>query len=114
MQLFSRLVALWLLLGMAASSGGAQSFLLSAQPAHPAGCHAPRPATPPAAPASYQCCVNGHHAAIPSAPVSLRPLLAEFSRKPDSGGGSASLLLAHVAVIAASSSSPPGSAPLRI
>jgi hypothetical protein len=58
--------------------------------------------------------VNGHHAAIPTAPVSVRPLLAEFSREAGGDGLSTSVQLTRAALSATLSTSPPGSTLLRI
>ena len=73
------------------------------------------PEQPSRVPVSYQCCVNGHHAAIPQAMFSARPLLALFSK---SHGGEdfslASVLAAHFSTVIVPASSPPGIAPLRI
>jgi hypothetical protein len=120
MQWLARMVAVLLLTALAAAQPGSQVLALSAGPPLPAdGCHGhmahhgSSPATP--APASYQCCVNGHHAAIPVAAFSGHRLVAlisglhddfcvalrSTSHKPSPGSF-------------APSSSPPGGVPLRI
>jgi hypothetical protein len=79
-----RMIALLLLVLMAGTLPGAQALAFpEAQPLpphpHPAGCHSPGstvPATPDPAPTSYQCCVNGHHAAIPNASFTLGSVTA--------------------------------------
>jgi hypothetical protein len=78
-------------------------------------CQRHMPEQPSRVPVSYQCCVNGHHAAIPQATFSPRPLLALFSKS--HGGENFSLacaLAADFSTVAVPSSSPPGIAPLRI
>lgn len=98
---------------------------LASQPAPPAGCHRSEslaspplpvvPATIPPAPRSYQCCVAGHHAAIPFAPFSFLQVLAHVGDA--SGAGQFSLLAAvHFLSIVLISpfGSPPGSFSLRI
>ncbi len=72
-------------MGCALIGAHAQLFP-AAQASHPAGCHGRGPGIPsrshfPApipAPTSYQCCVNGHHAAIPNAAFSLRSMAAQL------------------------------------
>ena len=104
---------------------GRLSTVLSSQPAPPAGCHSPElpaslplpvvPATIPPAPRSYQCCVTGHHIAIPFASFSHRLV---FSCVGDaSGAGQFSLLTAarsSSSVLISPFGSPPGSVSLRI
>ena len=82
---------------------------------HAAGCHGHGPAAPSPGPSSYQCCVNGHHAAIPNPSFSLRVMDAQLRRLED--GETARLgyvPLAASALSAVASDSPPGIAPLRI
>jgi len=123
MQRIWRMVAIRLSLTVATALSGAQALPFPApQSGHhhhnPAGCHehgpaAPSPPSP--APTSYQCCVNGHHAVIPSAAFSTRPLPAQFARL--DGGEDFSLsstLSAHFSLNVVTSNSPPGIAPLRI
>lgn len=115
MPLSSRIVAVIVLLAVGAAFASAPGSDHSIpQPKLPP-CHGHMPEQPARAPLSYQCCVNGHHAAIPQATFSARPLLALF---PKSHGGEdfalASVLAAHFSTVVAPSSSPPGIAPLRI
>jgi len=74
------MIAVGLLGTIFAALPGAQTLAaFPAAPAgHPAGCHSHRPPTPSPAPASYQCCVSGHDAAIPNAAFSSRPLEARI------------------------------------
>lgn len=82
---------------------------------HPAGCHSHVPANSSPAPISFQCCVNGHHAAIPNAAFTIRPLEAQIC-----GLSDASALRSHFAhdrlsvLFVVPSNSPPGAVPLRI
>ncbi|MGA9981794.1 MAG: hypothetical protein WBQ08_24470 [Candidatus Sulfotelmatobacter sp.] len=97
----------------------------TSHPARSAGCHSqelpaslPRPVVPatvPQAPRSYQCCVTGHHIAIPFASFSLRLVLACVGDA--SGAGRFSFLTtAHFPslVLISPFGSPPGSVSLRI
>jgi hypothetical protein len=60
-----RPIALFLLAPFLLAMLSAQSIALPTMPAgHPAGCHENEP-TPSPAPVSYQCCVMGHHWAMP-------------------------------------------------
>jgi hypothetical protein len=105
-----------LLLVIAATLRGTQALASPAMPADPpAGCHSDSPALPSPAPSSHQCCVNGHHAAIPNALFSDSPLAAQLC----SLAATEQLRLGFVpnhrpAAGDVSSSSPPGVAPLRI
>jgi hypothetical protein len=77
----------------------------------PAGCHGRRPATP----TGFQCCVNGHHAAIPNAwftsrPMDARLLVLAGDEQLRLGFAAARLFVMFVIP----SNSPPGAAPLRI
>src|SRR5579864_6016473 len=76
MQLFSRIVGVLLLAGLAASSAGARAFTLpAAQNTPPAGCHGHAlPARAPA-PLSHQCCIAGHDHAVPGSVFSGITLL---------------------------------------
>jgi hypothetical protein len=69
----------------------------------------------PAPPVSFQCCVNGHHAALPSAMFSSRPLPAQIS---DSDREAKlpvdSALTGNFAALLLPSVSPPHPAPRRI
>lgn len=75
MQTSLRMIAVGLLGAIfAALPGALAAAVFPGTPAgHAAGCHSPRPATSPA-PSSYQCCVNGHHAALPNASFASRAL----------------------------------------
>jgi hypothetical protein len=115
MPLSSRIVAVIVLVAVGVAFASAQASDHSIpQPKLPP-CHGHMPEQPSRAPVSYQCCVNGHHAAIPRATFQARPLVALFS-KSDGGENSslASVLAAHFSMIVTPSSSPPGIAPLRI
>ena len=115
-----RMAAVALLVTMAAALPGAHGLQVStAQTEHPAGCHGHGPATPSPSPSnlptSYQCCVSGHHAAIPNSAFSLRSTasqLCQLDRGEDLG--LKSVLRHDPAVMLVSSYSPPGTAPLRI
>lgn len=81
---------------------------------HPAGCHGHRPVAPSPAPISFQCCVNGHHAAIPNAAFTI-------PQDAPRCGSNADVQLCigresdrNIVQFLFSSSSPPGSSPLRI
>jgi hypothetical protein len=115
MPLCSRIVAVIVLVAVGAAFASAQASEHSIpQPKLPP-CHGHVPELPSRVPVSYQCCVNGHHAAMPQATFSARPLLALFS-KSDSGENFSLgfALSAHSSIIVVPSSSPPGIAPLRI
>ena len=94
---------------------GAQALAVPGAPVgHPAGCHSHRPAAPSPTP-SYQCCVNGHQAAIPNASFSSRPLDARLCGL--AGDEQLPVGLAcdrHFVTFVVPSNSPPGAAPLRI
>jgi len=118
MLLLSRITALVLLLGMASMPGAAlvPQGRLSAPLA---GCHGRhsghRSEAPLPVPASLQCCVNGHHAALPSATFSSRtPLapIADFNRESNLFVNSAGA--SHFAPSLLPSVRPPGLTPLRI
>jgi len=115
MPLSSHIVAVIVLVGVGAAFTSAQGADHSIpQPKLPP-CHGHLPEQPARAPLSYQCCVNGHHAAIPQATFSARPLLALFPKSHGAEGFSlASVLAAHFSTVVAPSSSPPGTVPLRI
>jgi hypothetical protein len=98
---------------------------LASKPARAAGCHDHTlptslpspvfPATVPRAPRSYQCCVTGHHAAIPLAPFSLRLVLAWVGETTDAAQFSSVTELHFSSLLLVSPfSSPPGSFSLRI
>jgi hypothetical protein len=108
-----RMVAMLLLLTMMAGLPAAQAMPVPL--AHAAGCHSHRPETPSPAPISYQCCVNGHHAAVPIVSFALHFALAEVISSDGVDGPSLALLLGvNSAPSIFPSASPPGVAPLRI
>jgi len=111
-----RMVVVLLSLSVATALPGAHALPFpAAQTGHPAGCHGHGPAAPSPAPASYQCCVNGHDAAIPSAACAMRPLVAQFAAL--AGGEDlalASTFRADFSSNVVTAGSPPGTAPLRI
>jgi hypothetical protein len=113
-----RMVAVWLLIPMAMALPGAQAMSSPAAPArHPAGCHSPAPATRFPAPTSYQCCTNGHQAAMPNASFALRSSIsvAQLCSLDGSGGPRLSFVSClQSAVLVVPSNSPPGVAPLRV
>jgi len=115
MPLSSRIVAVVVLVAVGAAFASAQASDHSIpQPKLPP-CHGQMPEQPSRVPVSYQCCVNGHHAAIPQATFSARPLLALFSKSEGGQNSSlASVLAAHFSTVIVPASSPPGIAPLRI
>jgi hypothetical protein len=87
MQGSLRTVAVLLVVTMAAALAGGQAFafpeaqavLLHPVHLHPAGCHSSKPLTPASTlPTSYQCCANGHHAAIPNASFTVRSTAAQL------------------------------------
>ena len=113
------MIAVLLLGTIFAALPGAQALaeaVFSVAPAgHPAGCHSHRPATPTPAPASYQCCVNGHVAAIPNAAFSSRPLEARICGMSDASGLRPDFTHDRLSVsFVVPSNSPPSAVPLRI
>lgn len=110
-----RMVATLLLFTMAAALPGAQAMPFAAPAGHATGCHGHGPASPVPASTHYQCCVNGHHAAVPTVSSSPRFLVSQVCSL-DGGDGPrlASLLGLNSALFVFSSNRPPGSAPLRI
>jgi hypothetical protein len=115
-----RMVAVLLLLTMATALPGAHVLPFSVtQSGHPAKCHGHGPATPSPAPTSYQCCVNGHQAAIPNAAFSLRSSLGSVAAQVDRLDGRELSRLDFVRIFRSGlfvvpSISPPDAAPLRI
>jgi hypothetical protein len=115
-----RMVAVWLLVPMAIALGGSQAMSSPAAPArHPAGCHSPAPATRFPAPTSYQCCANGHQAALPNPSFALgssfRCVTAQLCSLDSSDSPRLSFVSClHSAVFVVPSNSPPDVAPLRI
>ena len=112
MRPHSRMAALLLLVALAATLPGVQAVVISAAPTHPAGCHNHLPSKP--APASYQCCVSGHHAALPNATFSPRPLPTQVFALSSEELSLTSIASLPSAILVFPCSSPPGSAPLRI
>jgi hypothetical protein len=82
-----------------------------------AACHSHHPATVPAAPlktpASCQCCVEGHRAAIANAEFSPPPLTQVAAERPQHSFLAISWPPPS-AVFSVTSASPPGAAPLRV
>jgi hypothetical protein len=109
-----RAVSVLLLITMAAMPGAQAMPFPAAPAAHPAGCHGHGPSAPSPVPASYQCCVNGHDAAIPSTACAMRPLVAQFATLDGEDLTLSSTFSAHSSSNVVTASSPPGIAPLRI
>jgi hypothetical protein len=111
-----RMVAVLLLITFSSSLLGAQDHLFPAAPVdHPAGCHSHGPATPTPAPASYQCCANGHHTAIPNGAFSLPSFAEQICNVGSSDYPHLNAVAGfNPAVLVVPSSSPPGASPLRI
>ena len=125
-----RMVATLLLLATALALPGAEAMPSVAPAGHAAGCHVhgayghgPHndgayrhgPANPVPASTDYQCCVNGHHAAIPNLSFSLRFMAVQVSSLDGTDGPRLALLLRlNSAVFVFPSDSPPGPVPLRI
>jgi hypothetical protein len=121
MYVIWRMVAVWLVMSVACTLISAQPpLLLAAQGGHAAGCHdgqgptSPSPALPSPVPKGYECCVSGHHAAIPSAAFSFRSATVGLSvnRGDVREGNFVPFILSSRLVVF--SSSPPGAVPLRI
>lgn len=76
MRICSRVIAVFLLTPFLTAMLSTQSLALPTMPhEHPAGCHENGPATPSPAPAHYQCCVMGHHWAMPGTTFSVHRLV---------------------------------------
>jgi hypothetical protein len=101
-----------LLLGTMALSGTHAFALPAAASSHPAGCHGHKAPAPAPAPVSYQCCVAGHHPAMPGTVFSAPRLLPDGGDAFDvrTGGSAFAAVKGRTAPIP----SPPGSPPLRI
>jgi len=129
MQGSMRMVAVLLLVTMAAALAGVQGLAFPVAQAdsfplslplhlHPAGCHSQEssaPKTPSPLPTSYQCCANGHHAAIPSASFTVRSMAAQLCSLvsvDEPRLNFASSLRSET--LPAPSNSPPSGVPLRI
>jgi|SRR5579864_6801304 len=106
-----RMVAGLLLVVIAATLPGLHALAFSA--AQPAGCHSHGPASPH--PATFQCCANGHQAAIPNAAFSPPAMDVQMCRRAAGELGRFSLASdRHSVMFVVPSISPPGMAPLRI
>jgi hypothetical protein len=101
------------------------SAYLASQPAPTTGCHSHAlpaslplpvvPATVPPAPRSYECCVTGHHAAIPFASFSLRLVFACVGEATGAEQFSLATTVHSSSIVLISAfGSPPGSFSLRI
>ncbi len=117
MQPSLRMTAVLLLGTILAGVSGALAAAVS--PAlttgHSAGCHGHGPATPSPAPVSFQCCVNGHHAAIPNASFTLRSQDAAISASVADEQLRIGFACHRNSVeFLFSSNSPPGTTPLRL
>jgi hypothetical protein len=111
-----RVVAMLLTVSLAAAWPEAQAMPFAGAPApHSAGCHGQRPANPAPASTRYECCANGHHAAVPSGSFSLQVAAVQVGSL---GRGDGCSLAWTFGVKSATflfpSNSPPGAAPLRI
>ena len=111
----SRIAAV-LLLGVVSSIfPGAPSFALPDPPAHSAGCHSHQSPAPSPAPVSYQCCVAGHHVAIPGVSFSGQfPLLYLCKASEADSRPMASIGHHNFLIQIPSPDGSPGLAPLRI
>jgi len=110
-----RMVATLLLLTMAAAWPGAEAMTAVTPGGDAGGCHGHGPATPSPVPTGYECCVNGHHAAIPNLSFCLRFVAAQVSSLDGSDDPQLALLLRlNSTVLVFPSDSPPGPVPLRI
>ena len=108
-----RMVAVVLLIAMAAMPA-AQAMPFPAAPSGRPGCHGHAPASPLPSPTNYQCCVSGHHAAMPSAAFSIGSMAAELCSLEQSERAHLQFGSFPSALLALPNSSPPGAAPLRI
>jgi hypothetical protein len=110
-----RIVATLLVLTVAALPGALAMPPVPAPAGHAAGCHGHGPANPSHLPTSYQCCVSGHHAAVPTVSFSLRGVATQVGSLDGVDGLRFALLLSvNSAVLIFPSNSPPGLTPLRI
>ena len=119
MQAGLRMIAVGLLGVIFAALPGARAGAVFAETSaeHPAGCHShgPETPTPNRAPASYQCCVNGHHAAIPNASFASRALEARSCGMSDASGLRPDLAHDRLSLLfVVPSCSPPRAVSLRI
>jgi len=113
MRWCSRIVSLLLLLPFLSAMFTAQGFASSLMPAeHPAACHEPMPAP---APVSYQCCVMGHHWALPGTTFwGDRLTLHACTVESDDYLSMRLTSLDHEGEFPVSSASPPQAVPLRV
>ena len=113
----SRIIGVLLLGAMVAALPDAQGFALpAAPPAHAAGCHEhgdPAAPEPVRYPVNYQCCANGHHAAVPATTFVPDALAVQNCDRTD-GRLLSSSRLADSAISVDPSHSPPDISPLRI
>jgi hypothetical protein len=114
----SRMIGVFLLGVMVATLPDAQTFALTAaSPAHAAGCHehggAPAAPEPVRYPVNYQCCANGHHAAVPATTFVPDDLAVQNCHLTD-GLFLSSSRLVDSAIPVDPSHSPPDISPLRI
>ncbi len=89
------------------------------QAPHPAGCHSlppsvPFPDVPSPAPPNYECCVMGHHWAIPGAAFSVDPPVALLAGSTEDCYPLNFALSERPGAVVFASASPPLANPLRI
>lgn len=112
----ARVLAMLVLLAVVATLPCVKVFAFSTgDSARPPACHSHLPVTPMRAPISLQCCMEGHHAAIPNAAFSPGPLAQLASRQPSYTFPDISFSMTAPSVsFPVASDSPPGAVPLRI
>ncbi|MGC1451057.1 MAG: hypothetical protein WA830_13595 [Candidatus Sulfotelmatobacter sp.] len=109
------MIAVLLLVTLVAMLSGAQALPVpAAHPNHPSGCHGHGPEIPAPGRTGYQCCVGGHHAAIPNASFSPRPVVAQICALHAGQDTDSNFVGRHSVALAAPSYSPPGGTPLRL
>jgi len=110
----SRIVAVIVLVAVGAVFGSIQASASFVPDSNLPPCHGQMPTLPSPAPVHYQCCIDGHHSAIPQAAFSVRPLVGKLSVSApidvNPGSSTATYSLAPVFV----ANSPPAAAPFRI
>ena len=109
-----RMVALLLLITMSAMPSAQAMPFPAAQTGHPAGCHGHGPATPLPSQTDFQCCANGHQAAMPNAAFSIYSTAAQVCSLVDSDRDGLEFVSFGSSLLVAPSYSPPGAVPLRI
>jgi len=109
----SRPLALLLVVALLAALPSVQAMAIPAA-GHPARCHEPAPADPSPAPSNYQCCVSGHHWAIPAGSFSPDPMIAWMFVPAVHGDLPEFISRQSSAQPVIPFSSPPDAAPLRI